>query len=317
MRTIAIKQFGGPEVLEAMELPKPLVGNDEILIRLHAAGVNPVDFKIRQGLLATRLPHAFPLILGWDGAGEIEAMGAKVTGFSLGDAVYTYGRKATIQAGTYAQYITLQQEHLALKPKNLSFVEAAVVPLAALTAYQALFESLQIRSGETLLIPGGAGGVGSYALQLAVNSGARVFSTASPAKQKTLLDWGAEAVWDYHDKNYLEAMHQAVPGGFDAVFDTVGGDTQIALSKLLKPQGRLTSILTLQDKVQENTEIQTGYVFVRPDSEQLKKIATLIEEKKLRLPPVTTLPLSEAAEAHRLLEAGEVHGKLALEIPTL
>lgn len=314
MRCMAIQSYGGPEVLESMDLPRPQIAPDQVLVKLHAAGINPVDFKIRKGLLADRLPNRFPIILGWDGAGEVVEVGNEIQEFQKGDAIFTYARKGEIHEGTYAEFIALNREHVAKKPGNLSFIEAAVVPLAALTAFQALFESLKLQPGENLLIPGAAGGVGSYAVQLAVGAGARVYATASAAKHQHLLNWGVQGVWDYHEPAYEAAMREAVPEGFDAVFDTVGGATQLALSAFLKPGGRLTSILALQDGVQTNKNIQTGYVFVRPDADQLGQIAALIEEKKLTLPPLTVLPLTQAAEGHRRLEAGEVHGKLALEI---
>lgn len=315
MQAIAIQKYGGPEVLESLDLPQPKISPSQVLVRLRAAGVNPVDFKIRQGLLAERLPSEFPIVLGWDGAGEIEAVGAKVQGFQPGDRIMTYARKDKIHEGTYATFVALEPKHLAPMPRNLSFPEAAVVPLATLTAYQALFESLQLKSGESLLLPGASGGVGGYALQLAVHAGARVVALASKSKHERLKQWGAQAVLDYHDSGYEAALRDAVPEGFEALFDTVGGATQLALAAFLKPGGKLTSILALQEALDQDYQVKSDYVFVRPDSEQLGKISRMIEAETLKLPPVQTMPLTQAAEAHKLLEQGKVNGKLALEIP--
>ncbi len=314
MRAIAIQKFGGPEVLELMDLPKPKPQAGEILMDIKAAGVNPVDWKIREGLFQGRMPHKFPIILGWDAAGVITELGKEVSGFQIGQEVFAYTRGDVIHPGSYAEFICLTPEHLSPKPANLSFEEAAAVPLSALTAYQVLFENIQLRSGETILIHAGAGGVGGYAIQLAKNAGAEVITTASANHHDYVKEIGADHAIDYKKRDFVPAVNEIHPGGIDAVFDTVGGETQIQSVKALKKGGRISTILALQAAVRESKDIRVGYVFVRPDSKQLGQIKDLIEAGKLKVRLAAKFPLAEAARAQEMSKTGHTAGKIILKI---
>jgi NADPH:quinone reductase-like Zn-dependent oxidoreductase len=314
MRAIAIENFGGREVIKKMDLPRPKPRHDEVLVQIKAAGVNPVDWKIREGLLQGRLPHQFPIILGWDAAGVVQEVGTEIKNFKIGDEVFAYCRKDRIHDGAYAEYIVLTPNHLSLRPKNLSWEEAAAVPLAALTAYQVLFESLMLKKNERILIHAGAGGVGGFAIQLAREAGAVVLSTASTTHHDYVRSLGSAEVIDYGKQNFIEIILKKYPGGIDAVFDTVGGETQIKSLQVLKKGGRLTTLLAIQDEVQKQTCYKIGYVFVRPDSSHLKIIAKLFEEGKMKVQLAAVLPLEQAAKAHEMIETGHTAGKIVLQI---
>jgi NADPH:quinone reductase-like Zn-dependent oxidoreductase len=174
MKAIAVREFGGRDKLERMDLPIPEVGKGEILVRVKAAGVNPVDWKIREGWLKDRFPYKFPLVPGWDAAGVVEKVDQGVTRFKPGDEIFTYCRKPVVQGGAYAEYIALSEDHMALKPENTSFTEAAGIPLASLTAYQALVDAAKVKAGERVLIHAAAGGVGGFGVQIARDRGAVV-----------------------------------------------------------------------------------------------------------------------------------------------
>lgn len=303
MKAVFIRQFGGREVLEYGEVPKPVSAAGEVLVKILAAGVNPVDWKIRQGLLQGRMPHEFPIILGWEGAGVVEA---------TGEEFFFYARKEVIRDGTYAEYIALQPRHLAHKPKNLSFEEAAAIPLAGLTAYQVLHESLQLKKGETILIHAGAGGVGGFAIQLAKQIGARVITTASSKNHEYLSQLGADEIIDYTKVDFVKTVLRKQPEGINAIFDTVGGETQKRSAEVLKKGGRLTSILALDEPFFRNKGIKVGYVFVRPEPTQLDELRQLAEQGKLKVSLFKTSPLSEAKKAQETIETGHVRGKIVI-----
>ncbi|MFO1518399.1 MAG: NADP-dependent oxidoreductase [bacterium] len=314
MKAIGIRRFGGLEVLEKMEILQPKIASHEILVRIHAAGVNPVDVKIRKGLLQGRMPHEFPVVLGWDAAGVVEAVGEAVKDYKRGDEVFAYCRKEKIHDGAYGEFIALEPRHLARKPKNISFEEAAAVPLAGLTAYQSLFESLQLKSGETVLIHAGAGGVGGYALQLAKEAGAHVITTAGSSNHEYVKSLGADEVVDYRQTDFVKAVKNTHPEGIDAVFDTVGGDVQKKSAEVLKPGGRLTSILAIDEAYFRERGIAPGYVFVRPDSAQLNELKERIEKGRLKVKVTETFPLEAAAKAHEKIETGHGRGKIVLRV---
>ncbi len=313
MKCIAIDSFGGRDKLQLKELPVPEIGPDEILIRVKAAGVNPVDWKIREGLLEGRLPHQFPIILGWDAAGVVKRIGKKVSRFKTGDAVMTYARKPVIQGGTYAEYVAVPENNAALKPQNLSLEKAAVLPLAGLTAYQALFDALQLKSGETILVHAGAGGVGSYAIQLAKNAGAIILTTARQNNHDYVKSLGADLAIDYTQQDFCETVRKEYPKGIDCVFDTIGGTTQEKSFGILKKGGRLVSILEISNQEKFETEgFRVSYVFVAPNAEQLEHLGKMAEKGSLKIFLAATYPLEEATRAHKQIETGHTRGKLAL-----
>ncbi|MDQ3720198.1 MAG: NADP-dependent oxidoreductase [Actinomycetota bacterium] len=306
MRAAAIEEFGGPEALRLADLPEPKVGPDYILIRARAAGVNPVDCKTRRGSLEDRFPHFFPLVPGWDVAGVVEQVGPVETGFSEGDEVVAYCRKDYVGAGTYAELVSVKAVQAAAKPPALSFEEAAALPLAGLTAFQALHEKLEIQAGETVLIHAASGGVGRFAVQLARLAGARVIGTARAANHDAVRDLGAAEVIDYSEQDVADVVRASHPAGVDAVLDLVGGEALERSPELLADGGRIASVSQPAENVR--------YLFVRPDSQQLAHLGSLADSGQLRVSLAETLSLEEAGRAHELLESGRVSGKLALSI---
>jgi NADPH:quinone reductase-like Zn-dependent oxidoreductase len=206
MKAIAIKEFGGLDKLQLMDLPVPEIRPGEILVKVRAAGVNPVDWKIREGYLKDLFSHQFPVILGWDAAGVVEGVGNGVRRFKSGDEIFAYCRKPVVHGGAYGEYILLEEEHAAIKPKNISFEEAASIPLAALTAYQSLFVAAKIQAGETILIHAAAGGVGGFGVQLAKDHGAVVWATASGPNKEYVQYLGASKVVDYTQEDFGKAI---------------------------------------------------------------------------------------------------------------
>lgn len=309
MKAIRIHQFGGTEVLRYEDSPQPVPGADEVLIRVHAAGVNPVDAKIRAGKLQGRIDHKLPLILGWDVAGTIEQTGADVTHFKSGDAVYA--RPDIARDGAYAEYIVVRASEVALKPESLDFIHAAAVPLSALTAWQSLFVAGDLQPGQTILIHAGAGGVGHYALQLAHWKGAHVITTASARNADFVRALGADDVIDYTRARFEDAVHEA-----DMVFDTVGGDVQQRSWQVLKRGGILVSILalTVPDEA-EQRGWRSAYVFVQPSAQQLIQIASLIDGGSIKPHVDNVMALSDAATAHILIQGGHARGKIVLNVP--
>jgi len=313
MRAMAIAGFGGPERLQEMSLPRPKPGRGEILIRSVAAGVNPVDWKIREGYLADVLPHDFPVILGWDVAGIVEELGEGTSRFRKGDKVFAYARKPVVQWGTWAECVAVAETAAALLPPRLLFEEAAAVPLAALTAHQALARA-GLGSGETLLVLAAAGGVGHFAVQLGKEAGARVYGTAGTSNQQFVLGLGAAGAIDYTREDFREALRRFCAEGVDVVLDGVGGETAVAGFDALRPGGRLVSIVDPSVAEQAPRGTRAEFHFVEPSGEQLEWIAGLFARHKLTTHVSRIYPLREAARALAESQAGHVRGKLALAL---
>jgi NADPH:quinone reductase-like Zn-dependent oxidoreductase len=256
-----------------------------------------VDWKTREGRQEPRFPHVFPVVLGWDAAGVVEEVGPAAVGFAPGDEVFAYCRKHFIGEGTYAEQVVVPDTFVASKPTALSFAEAAAVPLAALTAYQALVERLQLRSGETVLVHAAAGGVGHFAIQIAAALGAKPLGTASERNQDFLRELGAVECVDYSSGN--------LPEHVDCALDTIGGDT---LERTLEIADRTCSI------VQPISGEGRHYTYVRPDGRQLAQLAELVDDGKLRPHVQEAFPLEQTARAHEVLEEGHVRGKLVLTL---
>jgi NADPH:quinone reductase-like Zn-dependent oxidoreductase len=308
VRAIAIDRYGGPEVLGLQDLPTPVVGPDFVLVRAHAAGVNPVDYKMCEGGLESRFPVHFPLVPGWDVAGVVEEVGPDVFEFAPGDEVIGYVRRDHVQWGTYAELVVAPVRTLAPKPASVGWVEAAALPLAGLTAWQALTRGLAVGEGDVVLVHAAAGGVGSFAAQLARTLGADVIGTASESTHPYVRELGAEPVT--YGPGLVEAVKGLEPGGVTAILDLVGGDTLELSPDLLAPNGRVASVRDPKTA----TNLGGRYVFVRPDARQLAHLSQLVDEGTLTIRVEQTFPLEKAADAHRLLRDGHVHGKLALEI---
>jgi NADPH:quinone reductase-like Zn-dependent oxidoreductase len=312
MRAIAVNEWGGRERMELLELEPPPVAPDGVLVRVRAAGLNPVDYKVREGHLAGAFPHHFPVVLGWDVAGTVEAVGPAVTWFRPGDSVYGYNRRHDLGFGTYAELTTGPEGYFAHMPREASFVEAAALPLAALTAHQAI-ERSGLRGGETFFVPGGSGGVGHLAIQLARERGARVISSAGPGNQDFLRELGAEPI-DYSREDVPARVHELSPGdGADAALDIWGGDGRAEVLATLRRGGRMVSLASPAPEPCDGYEIH--YIFVRPSGYDLgEHITPLVEEGRLKAHVEEVFPLERAAEAHERLETGHVRGKLVLSV---
>ena len=314
MKAVVINEFGGSDTLQIVHdhpIPKP--DNNEIRIRIHAAGINPVDWKIREGMLSEMFPHQFPIILGWDVAGTVDAVANEDSRFKVGDAVYSYVRKPIIQDGAYAEYIVVDEDSVAHKPQSLLFNEAAAVPLAALTAYQALFDKHELTANHTILIHAAAGGVGHFAVQLAKLAGATVIATAGTTNKEFLADLQADEIIDYNKQDFVEVIKQKFPNGIDRVLDGVGGDVQNRSIEVLKAGGHMVSITTVPDKEKIVAVGATSrHHFVVPNSKQLEILANLFDSNKLKVHVEKLYPLNEVLLALQHSQRGHTRGKTVL-----
>jgi NADPH2:quinone reductase len=286
-----------------------------VLIRVVAAGVNPVDVMVRQGRLQNEFPHAFPLIPGWDAAGVVEEFGEGAGRFRKGDRVWSYTRKPLVQWGSYAEYVAVPESSVALMPSKLLYEEAAAVPVAGLTAFQSLFGHRAIGSGASVLVHAAAGSVGGIAVQLARNAGARVIGTAGPENQDYIAALGAVAV-DYTAEDFADAVGRHFPDGVDLVIDGVGGEVTARSLAVIRRGGRLVALVDPPDldaAAQRNVIAQN--LISEPNSEQLGLLARMYEQGTLRQPHLQKIyPLAEAAEAQRVVAEGHVRGKLVLNL---
>jgi NADPH:quinone reductase-like Zn-dependent oxidoreductase len=306
MKAVVAHEYGAPEVLKFEEVPRPEPKEDEVLVRVIASGVNPADPLTLSGKYAREFGTHLPLIPGYDIAGVVEKTGAKVTNLKAGDAVYGY---ATFGGG-WAQYVTVKQWEVAAKPKTLNFTEAAAVPMGALTAWQALVDTAQLQAGQTILIHGGSGGVGSFAVQIAKARGARVIATASTANQDLLKQLGTDVAIDY-----TKARFEDVAKDVDAVLDPVGKETLARSYDVVKKGGIVMSLVARPDPVElEKRGIRGAAISVHPDAEDLAEIASLIDAGKIKPVVTEVLPLSEAIAAQRQAETHHTRGKVVLRI---
>lgn len=309
MKAVRIHAYGGPEMLHYEEnAPHPTLKADDLLIRVRAAAVNPVDWKIREGGLQGVLHHTLPLTLGWDVSGEVVAVGSDARGFNLGDEVYA--RPDIERDGTYAEYIAVKAREVAIKPATLDHLHAAAVPLTALTAWQVLVDAAQLQAGQTVLIHAAAGGVGSLAVQLAKARGARVIATASAVNIGLITRLGADQFIDY-----TQTRFETVVKDVDVVFDTMGGDTQERSWRVLKPGGILVSIVSPPSEIIAAEQgVRSAFVFVQPSGEQLTAIAELIDAGRMKPLIHTILPLHEFRQAHAISQGGHARGKIVLRV---
>lgn len=303
MRAISIQDYGGPESLklESVARPEPKAG--EVLVRIKAAGVNPIDWKLRAGYLKAFMPVTFPWIPGIDAAGIVESVGAGVTAFKPGQAVFG------LFGGAYAEYALASAGDLAPKPERLSFEEAATIPVPALTAWKALIEDGQVSAGQRVLILGAAGGVGSFAVQLARWKGADVIVTGSPDNADFLRALGAETVIDYRSQAFEQELRD-----IDLVLDAVGGETLDRAYAVVKRGGLLLTIAGQVSPEKAQARGIRAQVTGRGPADRLKQIMELIELGKLKLRVGTTFPLAEARKAHELGQTGHGKGRIVLRV---
>lgn len=312
MKAVRMHGPGGTEVLRYEDVPRPLPKDTEVLVRVIAAGVNPVDAKVRaSGGFGRRDKDAPPMILGWDVAGVVESAGAKAGRFAKGDAVFAF--LPLMAGGGYAEFVAIDASIVVAKPKSLSFAEAAGVPLAALTAWQALLDAGGLKEGQTVLIHGGSGGVGAFAVQIAKAKGAKVLASASTANQKFLKELGTDLPIDYATQKFEDVAKSA--GGVDVVLDTQGGDTQRRSFEVLKKGGSLVSIVGGPDQnLAREKGVQATGILVKPDAGELAQIAALIDAGKTKVTISQVVPLADAAKAHQQIETGHTKGKIVLKV---
>jgi NADPH:quinone reductase-like Zn-dependent oxidoreductase len=306
MRAMVYRRYGGPDVLEIAELPDPKLHVDSVLVRVRAAGLNHADLIMQAGLLDEAVEAYFPVVPGWDIAGVVEAAGPGAPEFSPGDEVIGYIRGEVQRAhGGLAELVAADVRTLAPKPAALSFTEAAGLPLAGLTAYQAVARVLGICPGQTLLVLGAAGAVGSLAVQLAVARGARVIASAAPEQHDYLRSLGAETV--NRDEAVAQQLRQLAPSGADAVLDAAGHGSLRTVAGAVRSGGRLASVA-------EPPQPGVAAVFARSDPADLAAIAALADAGTLRVRIGRCYSLADAAEAQRVLASGGTSGKVVIRV---
>ena len=305
---VVINHYGGKEQLVEELITLPELKANQVLVRVKATSVNPIDWKLREGYLQQMMSWTFPIVLGWDVAGIIEQVGSEVTNWQVGDRIAA--RPDTTKFGTYAEFTIVDDHLLAPLSEKINFDEAAALPLAGLTAYQALFTHGQLTKGQKVLIHAGAGGVGTYAIQLAKNAGATVYTTASEKNHDLLKRLGADEVIDYHTTDFDTVLHD-----IDLVIDTMGGDIQRKSFTVLKPDGRLISILSIEeDPIIKEKGIHAEAIWLQPNGEELTILVQLMAEGKLESVIGAEFPLTQAGvfSAHELSETHHAVGKIVL-----
>ncbi len=308
MRAVVINEYGDRSKLKMAEIEKPKPGKGQVLIEMKATSINPIDWKVREGYLKEQLSFEFPAVLGWDAAGIIEEVGEGVETFEQGDRVFV--RPQTTNRGTYAEYIVTEADLLAKVPNNSTFNEAAAVPLAGLTAWQALNDFGKIKEGDRVLIHAGAGGVGSMAIQIAKRQGAFVIATGSEKSEQIIRDLGADQFVNYKKETLTDAVKDV-----DFVFDTIGGKTQEESYKVIKEGGSLVSITQPpnEEKAGEHG-VKAGFLWLEPNGKQLAILADMMGEGILKPVIDEVLAFSEEGlqKAHELSESGRAKGKIII-----
>ncbi|HDR7778819.1 NADP-dependent oxidoreductase [Bacillus cereus] len=331
MKAMIIDKYGKVPMRMA-EVPTPEINEYEVLAEIHAASINPIDFKIRDGKVKMLLKYEMPLILGNDFSGVITKVGSKVTRFKVGDEIYARPRKNKI--GTFAEYIAIHEDDIALKPKNLSFEEAASIPLVGLTSYQALHDIMQLQKGQKILIHAGSGGVGTFAIQLAKIIGATVTTTASEAGANLVKSLGADEIINYKTEKFEDMLTN-----YDAVFDTIGGTTLEKSFNIIKSGGNIVSVsgmpnarfgkefgsgffktllFSLASKkltaLEKKHNARYSFLFMKPSGDQLRTIANYIEAGKIKPVIDRVFPFEDAQKAMEYSEAGRAKGKIIVKI---
>ncbi|QXE02540.1 NADP-dependent oxidoreductase [Terribacillus sp. DMT04] len=310
MRAIIINEYGSKDVLKEQELPKPELKANQVLVEVYATSINPIDWKLRAGYLKQMLDWSFPIILGWDVAGKIVEVGDEVKDYQVGDEVFA--RPDTTREGTYAEFTTVDEELLAKKPSNLTFEEAASIPLAGLTAWQCLVDNTKVKQGDKVLIQAGAGGVGSLAIQMAKHLGAYVATTASEKNEAYVKELGADEFIDYRTQQFEEELSD-----YDAVVDTMGGDILDKSFQILKSGGRLVTIAGQPDEeLAEKHQVTASSYWLTPNGKQLGEIGELLEKEivKPQVGSVYGFSVEDLQKAHELSETHHAKGKIVIKV---
>jgi NADPH2:quinone reductase len=327
MRAIIIQKLGGPEVLQCSEVAIPSPGPGQVLVQVAYAGVNPADWKNREGYLEQYRPYVFPYVIGFDAAGVVAELGDGVEGFAVGDRVFTPTNHGQGEQGSYAEFTLANADRVAVIPDSLGFREAAALPVAALTAWQGLFDRGGLQAGDLALIHGGSGGVGSFAVQFARRAGARVVATCSTANLAYVESLGAERVIDYTREDIPRSVTAWAPGGLDYLMDAVGVSTLPGAVALVREGGTFVSIPTLVDDGDMATAIREArsrgvnkVYAVMDDSncaDTLRRIADMLVAGEIQPPPIREFDLPQVAAAHDIIQRGHNRGKLVLKVAEL
>lgn len=310
MQASYFEEYGEPEQVKTGSLDRPEAGEGEVLVRVKAAGVNPVDAAIVRGGLDSVIPAEFPAVPGWDVAGVVEERGHAARRFNEGDEVYAYVRRPKVQHGTFAEYVAVPESYLAKRPQNLEWEEAAGIPLVGLTAYQALFQAGNLQEDDKLAILGASGGVGTMAIQLAKWKGATVIGVASGSNREYMKELGADATVDYKAGDVGEQLEEIAPEGVDFIFHCSRGDSLKQSKRMLKNGAQVVSITNSQPELPDNVQFQ--YVFVEPNAPQLEHISELAEEGHISVPVSKTYSLDETGEALQQIESLHTRGKTVI-----
>lgn len=322
MRAVVINRLGSSEVLHMARVPKPQPGPGEVLIQVHFAGVNPADWKCREGHLAPFITYRFPFVLGFDLAGTVQAWGADVEGFYQGQAVFAQSDVGNGKWGSYAEYTCMDQHSVVPMPDNLSFAQAAAVPTPALAAWAGLFDDGDLQAGHKVLIHGGGATVGTFAIQFARHAGARVATTCSADKQGYVRSLGAELTIDYRTEDILGSLRAWSADGVDLVLDCVGGASLPNSLELLRPEGILVSILTLNPDepapdhaAAAQRGLRSAVTYSKmPSGKPLSQIAALLRSGRVQPPQIETLALEQVANAHDRVQSGKARTKIVLQV---
>lgn len=333
MRAYVMTRYGGPEAAELRAMPRPSAGPGEVLVRVHAAGLNPLDFKIRGGMLKAIQRYPLPIVMGNELAGMVEAIGAGVTGFAPGDHVYA--RTAAEMLGAFAEFAVVPASLLAHAPATIDLVTAAGIPLSGLTALQALRDELQLKPGARVFIPGGAGGVGTFAIQIAKHLGTHVTTTASPRGRDLVARLGADLVIDYTSQRIADHVRD-----MDGAFDLIGGDTLRDCFAVVKPGGTVVSVVGMPEPLTATRDLGRGpalaalfwfasfglraqarrhnvryrFLFMHPSGSELAELAALVDAGTIAPVIDRVLPFTEIARAFTHLESGRAKGKIVVRM---
>ncbi|MEZ9746074.1 NADP-dependent oxidoreductase [Vibrio splendidus] len=309
MKAVYLEEYGSAQNLTFGDIARPTITPNQVLIKVQGAGVNPVDWMVREGFLQASGQHEMPLIVGWDAAGQVIEKGNNVSNLKLGEQVYVYAPIS--EQGAYAEYLAVDSDLVARAPKSLDIVTAAAVPLAATTAWQALVEGCQLKAGQRVLIHNASGGVGSFAVQIAKALGAYVIGTASSSNKAYLMALGVDQFIDYQTQRFEDLVDE-----LDAVLVAVGGDGIAERSlEVVRKGGNVVSLL---DDIESALPLQLGVNFQRwwvsPNARDLQRIAALIDDGVIKVNIDKVLPLSKAAQAHELSQSKRARGKIVLEV---
>jgi len=309
MKAVRFHAYGGPEVLVYEDVPKPEPAAGEVLVKVHAASINPIDWKVRAGHMKGFRDYPLPFILGWDVSGVVESCGAGVTQWKPGDEVY--GRPDGARSGAYAEYIAVREGELARKPSKLDHIHSAAIPLAGLTAWQALFDTAGLEAGQKVLIQAAAGGVGHFAVQFAKLKGLYVAGTASGRNQDYLKQLGCDLPINYETNPFEDVVND-----FDAVIESMGGEVRKRSWKVLKRGGMMVCLIgpPPSEEDAEAHGVRAAIIWGQMKAGQLAEIANLADSGRVRTEIAAVFPLREAAQAHKMSETEHVRGKIVLQV---